>query len=429
MQRVGVVHIIAFAVLLCEVSCSKEQIVGTEGLPVVRDTVYVSGIEAERIVSLEEYGVLPGNSAAENKANLQKAIDWASSSGAALYLPPVKGGYPMAGGIDLCRGVSIIGSSSSAGCFDGVSVCGSVFVISDRENVFMYLESASRLAGLQFYYPEQAVSDPSEIIKYPPTLKLSPTRTSQGVTLTDLSFCGEYETMDFRRELSLPCEQILIRNCRAYPLGGSFVSISHCYDIPRVIGCIVTPDVYSSFGRELSSDIKSSMTSSGNYAYWFDNIDNLVLMDIAASTVYGGLYIGSATYGQLAGFSFENVNRGIYRTGNSGFNRTWMISSGNINANIREDTSDIHPIIITGYGYTSITGVCAESRADEALSARRGCCDFVYAGGSSVMNIGLTDCVMRDYMSDSPLTVANSKARIRVMSCVDKFGNVFDFTY
>ena len=45
------------------------------------------------------------------------------------------------------------------------------------------------------------------------------------------------------------------------------------------------------------------------------------------------------------------------------------------------------------------------------------------------MNIGLTDCVMRDYMSDSPLTVANSKARIRVMSCVDKFGNVFDFTY
>lgn len=421
----------AACALVLALSCTKEVVTGTEGLPVVRDTIYVSGIDAGRTVSLEEFGVLPGNTAAENRTNLQKAIDWASSSGTALYLPPADGGYPMDGGIDLCRGVSIVGASSASGNLsaDGSGICGSVFVIRDRENVFMYLESSSRLTGLQFFYPDQTFSDPSGIIEYPPTLELSPTRTSQGVTLTDLVFCGEYETMDFRRELSLPCEQILIRNCRAYPLGGSFVSISHCYDIPRVLGCRVSPSVHSGFGRELSPEIRNSVASSGNYAYWFDNIDNLVLMDIEASSVYGGLYLGSATYGQLTGFSFDCVNRGIYRTGNSGFNRTWLISSGDINANVGDDTADIHPIVVTGYGYTSLTGVNADSRADLSMKTSPGCCDFIYVGGSAALNIGLTDCVMGGYTSDSPLSIRNVNARVRVMSCVDKNGNIFDFTY
>ena len=35
--------------------------------------------------SIQEFGVLPTNSAAVNKENLQKAIDWAHPRGAALF--------------------------------------------------------------------------------------------------------------------------------------------------------------------------------------------------------------------------------------------------------------------------------------------------------------------------------------------------------
>src|SRR3546814_4153801 len=45
--------------------------------------------------SIREFGVLPENDPATNTANLQKAIDWASRSGAALFVEPSETPYPM----------------------------------------------------------------------------------------------------------------------------------------------------------------------------------------------------------------------------------------------------------------------------------------------------------------------------------------------
>ena len=49
--------------------------------------------------SIREFEVLPTNDPATNKINLQKAIDWASPRGAALYVDPSDEPYPIDGGI------------------------------------------------------------------------------------------------------------------------------------------------------------------------------------------------------------------------------------------------------------------------------------------------------------------------------------------
>ncbi len=43
--------------------------------------------------SIQNFNVKPGNSAAVNKVNLQKAIDWASVRGAALFVEPSEEPY------------------------------------------------------------------------------------------------------------------------------------------------------------------------------------------------------------------------------------------------------------------------------------------------------------------------------------------------
>jgi len=44
----------------------------------------INVMQAAELISIQDFDVKPGNSAAVNKVNLQKAIDWASAQGAAL---------------------------------------------------------------------------------------------------------------------------------------------------------------------------------------------------------------------------------------------------------------------------------------------------------------------------------------------------------
>ena len=64
---------------------------------------------ASDATSIQDFGVTPANSAADNKINLQKAIDWASQSGSALYVEPSETPYAVDGGIILKKNVSLIG--------------------------------------------------------------------------------------------------------------------------------------------------------------------------------------------------------------------------------------------------------------------------------------------------------------------------------
>ena len=78
--------------------------------------VFIPGvIGTEMYHSLAEFGLSSTNDPAKNKAAIQRAIDWASARGAALFLEPSEEPYPVDGGIILKRNVSIIGVHGPVG--------------------------------------------------------------------------------------------------------------------------------------------------------------------------------------------------------------------------------------------------------------------------------------------------------------------------
>ena len=101
----------------------------------------VCEVQAAKPKSIRDFGIKPGNSAAQNKINLQKAIDWATTYGAALYIEPTDEPYPIDGGIILKRNVSLIGVNGPTprGTVHPTKKqpVGSVFKITDKENVFI----------------------------------------------------------------------------------------------------------------------------------------------------------------------------------------------------------------------------------------------------------------------------------------------------
>ena len=172
---------------------------------------------AQAMKSIQEFGVKPQNSAEENAQNLQRAIDWAAERGAALYVEPVSGGYRVKSGILLRQNVSLIGAHGPTGRGtkdpNANAPIGSLFVITDSEAPFLTVESSTQVRGIQFWYPEQSNSEADKIIAYPPTIQMSHEKTVQGVTLSSLTFYGEYMAMDFRGRADNICEQILCEHC------------------------------------------------------------------------------------------------------------------------------------------------------------------------------------------------------------------------
>ena len=385
---------------------------------------------AQTGIPISRFGVSPKNTAAQNRQKLQRAIDRLSASGGALYVEPVEGGYPMDGGLVLRKNVSLIGVHGPTGrgtsTADATGPTGSLFVIRDRSEAFIRVESGTRLSGIQFYYPEQSWDRADGIVAYPPTITLAEGENVEGVTLRDLTFYGEYFAMDFRATPPNRCEQILIEHCYGYPLSGQFIAINHCTDIPRLLHCHVNPANMRAFGRHFKPEVIDRVVSQKKYTYWIDYTDNAQMMDLFTFGNYGGVCLGRETYGQLTNFIFDCVQIGIYKDGSNQKNRNWQISQGSIIANTGERAEDVHPIVIKGCGHTSLTNVEAFSGGNPVLTDYGASQDFLLTIGDEPGTITLTGCRMQGYTADKPLTLHNPNARVRAIGCVDKEGNFFD---
>ena len=374
--------------------------------------------------SIKEYGVSPSNNPEQNRINLQRAIDEASATGAALYVEPVAGGYPVAAGIILKQNVSLIGAHGPVGRGtkdpERQAPVGSLFVITDASAPFITVESATQLRGIQFYYPEQSHDDPAKIIAYPPTIQVSREKKVEGVTLSSLTFYGEYMAMDFNASSRLPCEQILFEHCYGYPLGGEFIRIDYCYDIPRILHCHVNPANMRRFGRTFSRSVVDAVVAKPAFSYAIDHTDNAQMIDVFTFGVHGGILLGAYSYGQLTNFNLDCVSVGIHKKGASTFNRNWQIAQGSIIANVKGCSEGIHPIIIEGQGHTSISNVEAFSGPNGALTTDGYSDDFLLIKGDKLLTVSLFGCRMRNYRADSPVSIENPNARIEAVACVDK---------
>ena len=381
-------------------------------------------------VSIRQFNVLPENSAETNKINLQKAIDWAARRGAALYVEPAEEAYHVAGGIVLRQNASLIGAHGPTGRGtrhpDKRQPVGSVFKITDTNAAFITVENATQIRGIQFWYPEQTLRDPEKVIAYPPTIQVSQEKSVQGVTLSCLTFYGEYIAMDFNATAPRICEQILFEHCYGYPLSGEFIRIDRCYDIPRILHCHVNPSNQRIFAGGFSRSVIDSVIKRKTFTYAINHTDNAQLMDVFTFGVYGGIYLGPATYGQLTNFNLDCVGVGIHKCGDSTFNRNWQIAQGSIIANVGDKLEDIHPIIIEGEGHTSFTNVEAFSGPNGAVTAIAKSQDFMLVRGDKKLTVSLYGARMRNYESENPLTILNKNAVVRASDCIDKNENPWE---
>jgi len=379
--------------------------------------------------SIRSFGVLPENTAEVNKTNLQKAIDWAASSGAALWVEPTEKPYEVASGIILKKNVSLIGVNGPVPRAtkhpELMQPVGSVFAIRDTIQPFITVESSTQIKGIQFWYPEQSIAEPAKIIAYPPTIQVSKTSNTEGVTLSNLTFYGEYLAMDFNASAKHPCELILFEHCHGYPLGGEFIRIDYCYDIPRILHCHVNPAIQRQLGGQYPKKMIDAVVAKQKFTYAINHTDNAQLIDLFTFGNYGGIWLGPATYGQLTNFNLDCVAVGIYKSGDNSKNRNWMIAQGSIIANTGEKIEDVHPFIIEGKGHTSISNVEAFSGGNSALTNFGKSQDYMIVRGNDPCSVSLFGCRMRDYQSDLPITILNPNVLIQAEGCIDKMEKPF----
>lgn len=380
--------------------------------------------------SIREFNVLPENDAKENAKNLQRAIDWASKRGAALFVEPSDEPYRVAGGIVLKKNVSLLGVHGPVGRGTRHSnkpqPVGSVFAIEDEVNPFITVENATQIRGIQFWYPKQTLTVPSEVIAYPPTIQVSQTHGAQGVTLSCLTFFGEYLAMDFNARREMICEQILFEHCYGYPLSGTFIQIDYCYDIPRILHCHVNPANRRFLDGEYSREIVDAVIARKTFCYRIDHTDNAQIIDLFTFGTWGGIRLGASTYGQLTNFNLDCVAVGIHKLGDDPFNRNWQISQGSIIANTGAPLEDIHPIIVEGVGHTALSNVECFSGPNHALTTIGQSQDFLLVRGDQFLSVSLVGCQMRNYAANDPVTVENPQALIQAVVCVDKEGNPYN---
>ena len=380
--------------------------------------------------SIREFGVSSTNSAEVNRAALQKAIDWAAARGAALFVEPTDEPYLVAGGLVLKMNASLIGVHGPVGRGTRhetkTQPVGSVFRIVDESQPFITVESATQLRGIQFWYPNQTLTDRAKIVKYPPTIQVSHVHPAQGVTLSCLTFFGEYIALDFDAAPQNPCEQILFEHCYGYPLSGEFIRIDYCYDIPRILHCHVNPANQRLIRGAYSPSVVDAVIGAKTFAYTINHTDNAILMDVFAFGTGGGAYLGPQTYGQLTGFNFDCVTVGIHKLGDGTFNRNWQIAQGAIIANTGPSVQDIHPFVIEGEGHTAVSNVEAFSGKNNALASIGQSNDFALIKGERNLTVSFVGCRMRNYRSAEPITSLNRNVVIQAVACVDKNGQAFN---
>lgn len=392
-------------------------------------------LSASGVTSIREFDVKPENSPAENRINLQKAIDWASASGAALFVEPSEEPYPVDGGIILRRNVSLIGvhGPTPRGTThpDKKQPVGSVFAITDKEHVFITVETGTQIKGIQFWYPEQTIKDPTAIIPYPATIAVSKTSRTQGVYLSCLTFYGEYLAFDFNASRGNACELMTFEHCYGFPLSGEFIRIDYCYDVPRILHCHVNPAGQRYIGGQYSREVVDAVIAKKTFAYTINHTDNAQIIDLFTFGTYGGILLDDESYGQLTNFNFDCVAVGILKRGSNTKNRNWQISQGSIIANTGEAVENIHPIIIEGQGHTSLSNVEAFSGGNGALTTvpENQSWDFLLVRGDQKLTVSIWGSRMRNYVSDDPLTIENEKALIQVAGSYDKDENIYNKIY
>jgi hypothetical protein len=236
---------------------------------------------------------------------------------------------------------------------------------------------------------------------------------------------------DFNASRKYACELMTFEHCYGYPLSGEFIRMNYVYDVPRILHCHVNPAAQRYIGGQYSKAVVDAVIAKKTYAYTINHTDNAQIIDLFTFGTYGGILLGEDSYGQLTNFNFDCVAVGILKRGSNSFNRNWQIAQGSIIANTGEKVENIHPIIIEGKGHTSLSNVEAFSGGNGALTTvkEKMSWDYVLIRGDEKLTVSIWGARMRNYASDSPITIENKKAVVYVSGSFDKNENLINKSF
>jgi len=271
-------------------------------------------------------GILASNSAATNTTALQALIDANTATGATIYFTEA---VPMNGGITLKSNVKLAGSNFSAlkgsvrlgggAGSAGSTPTGGAFLITDTSNVFITVQTNTSIDGLIFHYPSQAYTTTtpgSSLVTYPATIKKT-TGQVNNLSFTRLAFVGNTWCYDFysTSDGSNWCADIIIDQNYAYPLGGCFIKMQYCLDIPRITRNHINPGVGDAFLGHLpvTQQIIDYVTANGAPTFELANTDEFMMSQNFVYGVKTGYFLNDS-YGTLVSCSADQTDTGCHVT-------------------------------------------------------------------------------------------------------------------
>ncbi len=292
------------------------------GLSMTGTTLSSTGGGGGPYIMASDHGIASGNSAATNTTALQALIDANTAAGATIYFTdPV----PMNGGIMLKTNVKLAGDNFTAfkgstrvgggSGTSGSTPSGAAFLITDATNAFITIESNTSIDGIIFFYPSQpiATSTPgSSLIVYPPTIKKG-SGLVQSISFTRLCFVANTQCFDFY-SVSGGIADIVMDLIYSYPLGGVFVKMKDCSDIPRITRCHINPGAgYTFLGWTISTDVIDYVAANGAPTFELETCDEFMMSECFAFGVNTAFYLNDS-YGTLVNCNADMVETGCHVT-------------------------------------------------------------------------------------------------------------------
>lgn len=283
-------------------------------------TINATGGASGPYLMARDNGIASGNSASANKAALQALIDANTVVGATIYFTdPV----PMAGGINMKSNIKFEGNNftafkgslpvGNATPAQGTTPSGAAFLITDTVNVFITCHENTAIDGIIFYYPSQAYTTTTpgaSLIVYPITIQKA-TGTVRSCSFTRLTFVGNTQCFQFTSDDN---SDLVFDLIYAYPLGGRFLQLTNCLDIPRITRCHINPGVGWAFlGFPVTTNIIDYVAASGAPTFDINATDEFMMAEDFVFGVNTGWRIQNS-YGTLVNCNADMVETGVYMT-------------------------------------------------------------------------------------------------------------------
>ena len=395
------------------------------------------------IVDARDMGILPTNTAAQNKAALIAAF------ASLLALAPVCAisfhePVPMGVGITVPSGIALMGSYVPV--FKGTPPIGAqgdhgvpsgaAFLISDNSApLFTFAAGGSNyyIGGFVFLYaqPFYEATSLSQLTTYPAAI------TNAGafgtVEITHNCFVGATSCMVFTPTQGQGCSDLKIDYNYGFPLGGHFLRMEWVYDIPRVSCNHVNPSAGSSFIGGVSNgnvivttQIMDALASNCQPAFYVNAADEFVL---DRNFVFGGNmgYRILNSYGQLTDCTADTVQTGLYVTLNDCPQKYVSVMGGNYIPNA--GTGERNGVVFDGNGgilkVLAVNGFLGYNPAVPSTNTVHGANSVLQVNGTGAQRVDVFSLTKHDSGADSFVNLidcSNTSAVMNVFPASDYTG-------